>query len=61
MVAINVIYRCFNKSFCNKWVDFKLKSRVPLRNCLRGHSSSKVVKLPIMAFGAQNMEYVNSP
>ena len=59
--AYNVIYRCLQKSFCNNWLNFKLKSKVPLQKLSvfkvpRGHSS-KMAKLPIMASGAENMKY----
>ena len=33
IVAFNVIYRCLQKSFCNKLMHSKLKTKVPLRNC----------------------------
>ena len=60
MVALNVIYRCLKKSFCNNWMHSELKSKVPLFKASRGYPS-KVVKLPIMSPGAENMEYMNNP
>ena len=65
MDAFNVIYSCLDKTFCNNWLNSKLKFKVPLRNSVyfkvsRGHPS-KVAKLPIMASGAENMEYLINP
>ena len=34
MVSFNVIYGCLEKSFCNIWMNFELKSKVSSRNCL---------------------------
>ena len=37
MVALNVIYHhdhCLKKSFCSIWMHSKLKSKVPLGNCV---------------------------
>ena len=65
-VAFNVIYRCLRKSFCNNLVHSKLKSELPLRNCEHLHvkrlgvNPSKVVNLPIMSPGAEDMEYLNN-
>ena len=63
MAALNYIYCCLKNSFCNNWMHSKLKSKVPLRNCAfkasRGNPS-KVVKLPIMSPGAENMKYLNN-
>ena len=63
MAALNNIYCCLKNSFCNNWMHSKLKSKVPLRNYAfkpsRGNPS-KVVKLPIMSPGAENMKYLNN-
>ena len=60
MDAFNVIYRCLQKSFCNDWLNSKLKgslTKLGVFKVSRGHPP-KVVKLPIIATGAENMEYL---
>ena len=61
--CIKCHYRCLKKSFCNNWMHSKLKSKIPLQNCvhLKRLGVTNNQELPIMLPGTENMEYLNNP
>ena len=60
MVALNVIYYCLKKSFAFQTEILGSVTKLCAFKASRGHAS-KVVKLPIMSPGSENMEYLNNP